>query len=294
VVNDSVNSHQITAKSNSNLAAAFFLLPKSKRKAMTALYAFCRKVDDVVDNDTHSFSKRSDILETWRNDIDKVCSGRYSKNQICNELITYIDQYELTFDLFDELIVGMSTDLEKVRYADYKELELYCYRAASVVGLLTVRILGFKNGDADVYAKNIGQALQLTNILRDVAEDAERGRIYIPQSLLEKHGVTESSILNGKQSSNFENAARELADRAWAHYKLSSEAIPKVNSRDLLVLEAMATIYWNLLQKMQKINFNVISDQRSKIRLGKLAKLALCVQTRFFIRFNGYRPVYAR
>ena len=128
----------------------------------------------------------------------------------------------------------------------------------------------------------------------DDAEDAERGRIYIPQSLLEKHGVTESSILNGKQSSNFENAARELADRAWAHYKLSSEAIPKVNSRDLLVLEAMATIYWNLLQKMQKINFNVISDQRSKIRLGKLAKLALCVQTRIFIRFNGYRPVYAR
>ena len=146
----------------------------------------------------------------------------------------------------------------------------------------------------DLRYKNIGQALQLTNILRDVAEDAERGRIYIPQSLLEKHGVAESSVLNGKQSSNFENAARELADRAWAHYKLSSEAIPKVNSRDLLVLEAMATIYWNLLQKMQKINFNVTSDQRSKIRLGKLAKLALCVQTRFFIRFNGYRPVYAR
>lgn len=289
-----VQSEKVTAKSNSNLAAAFFLLPETKRKAMTALYAFCRKVDDVVDNEGQSLAKRTAELMGWRNDIGLVCSGSQSTNQICNELSAYIEQYELSFDLFDELIVGMETDLKKVRYADYQELKLYCHRAASVVGLLTVRILGFKNGDADSYAEHIGQALQLTNILRDVSEDAAKGRIYLPQSLLDKYGVSEKSVLDGEQSSGFENAARELADRAWAHYKLTAEALPKNNYCDLLVLEAMASIYWRLLQKMQKINFNVLSEQQSKIRLGKWEKLAIGIQIRFLIGFKGYRPFYAR
>ena len=287
-------SKQVTAKSNSNLAAAFFLLPKAKRKAMTALYAFCRKVDDVADNEGRSLFQRSEELNAWRNDIGLVCDGKQSTNQICNELSIYIDKYELSFDLFNELIIGMETDLKKVRYADYQELELYCYRAASVVGLLTVRILGFKNGDADSYAEHIGKALQLTNILRDVSEDASRGRIYLPQSLLDKHCVTDQSVFDGIQTSGFENAARELADRAWAHYKLTSELLPKNNYCDLLVLEAMASIYWRLFQKMQKINFNVLSEYQSKIRLGKWAKLAIGIQLRFLVKFKGYRPFYAR
>lgn len=289
-----VQSKEVTAKSNSNLAAAFFLLPKAKRKAMTALYAFCRKVDDIVDNEGETLTKRVEELKSWRNDIGLVCSGNKSKNQICNELSPYIDHYELSYDLFNELIVGMETDLEKVRYANYQELKLYCHRAASVVGLLTVRILGFRNGDADSYAENIGQALQLTNILRDVSEDADRGRIYLPQSLLDKYGVSEHAVLAGKQSLAFENAARDIADRAWAHYKLAAEAIPKNNYRDLLVLEVMASIYWRLLQKMQKINFKVLSEQQSKIRLGKWSKFSMGMQIRFLIRLKGYRPYYAR
>ena len=289
-----VQSKEVTAKSNSNLAAAFFLLPKAKRKAMTALYAFCRKVDDIVDNEVDTVIKRVEELKSWRNDIGLVCRGNKSENQICNELSPYIDHYELSYDLFNELIVGMETDLEKVRYANYQELKLYCHRAASVVGLLTVRILGFRNGDADSYAENIGQALQLTNILRDISEDADRGRIYLPQSLLDKYGVSEHAILTGDQSLAFENAARDLADRAWAYYKLAAEAIPKKNYRDLLVLEVMASIYWRLLQKMQKINFKVLSEQQSKIRLGKWSKFSMGMQIRFLIRLKGYRPYYAR
>ena len=289
-----LKSKEVTVKSNSNLAAAFFLLPKLKRKAMFALYAFCRKVDDIVDDDMKPLNQRSEELKKWRNDIDLVCNGRQANNQICNELRDYIDQYRLSFDLFDELILGMETDLEKARYADFQELKLYCHRAASVVGLLTVRILGYDNGRADSYAEHIGQALQLTNILRDVAEDASRGRIYLPQSLLEKYKVTESSILEGKQASGFENVARELADRAWAYYKLAAETIPKANFCDLLVLEAMAATYWQLLQKMHRINFAVFSDDKSKIRLGKWNKLAVGMQTKFLMRFKNYRPVYAR
>jgi len=293
-VSEPVQSKQVTAKSGSNLAAAFFLLPKAKCEAMTALYAFCRKVDDVADDDDISLIKRAEGLKAWRDDVRIACDGGEPENQICRELAPYIQRYQLSFSLFDELIAGMETDLDKLRYADLEELKLYCYRAASVVGLLTVRVLGCEHGQADSYAENIGQALQLTNILRDVSEDAERGRIYLPQSLLEKHRVSEQSILGGEPSVGFENVARELADRAWAYYKLTAESLPSEHHRDLLILEAMAGIYWRLLKKMQQIDFNVLSEDRKRIRLGKWAKLAIGMQTKFAVRFRGYRPVYGR
>ena len=168
------------------------------------------------------------------------------------------------------------------------------FRRNTHVGFRSSKRLGCDLGQADAYAENVGQALQLTNILRDVAEDAERGRIYLPQSLLEKHGVSEQSILDGEPSVGFENVARELADRAWAYYKLSADSLPPEHRRDMLILEAMAAIYWRLLQKMRRIDFNVLSDERKTIRLGKWAKLAIGMQTRFATRFSGYRPVYAR
>lgn len=293
-MSEPVQSQQVTAKSGSNLAAAFILLPKAKREAMTALYAFCRKVDDVADDENVPLAKRREGLQSWRDEIRLVCDGKDSTNPICKELAPFVRQHQLPFNLFDELIIGMETDLEKVRYADLEELKQYCYRAASVVGLLTVRVLGCELGQADAYAENIGQALQLTNILRDVAEDAERGRIYLPQSLLEKHGVSEQSILDGQSSVGFENVARELADRAWAYYKLTADSLPAEHRRDVLILEAMAGIYWRLLQKMRKIDFDVLSDERQSIRLGKWSKLAIGMQTKFAVQFNSYRPVYAR
>ena len=293
-MSEPVQSQQVTAKSGSNLAAAFVLLPKAKREAMTALYAFCRMVDDVADDDDIPKAKRAEGLQAWREDIRLTCEGDETENKICRELAPFIKRHKLPFELFDELITGMETDLEKVRYADLEELKLYCYRAASVVGLLTVRVLGCELGQADAYAENIGQALQLTNILRDVAEDAERGRIYLPQSLLAKHGVSEQTILDGDTSVGFENVVRELADRAWAYYKLTAESLPAKHRGDVLILEAMAAIYWRLLQKMRRINYNVLSDERQKIRLGKWAKLAIGMQTKFAVRFRGYRPIYAR
>ena len=293
-MSEPVQSQQVTAKSGSNLAAAFVLLPKAKREAMTALYAFCRKVDDVADDDDIPLAKRREGLQVWRDDVRTICDGGEPTHQICRELAPFVQRHQLPFNLFDELIAGMESDLDKVRYADLGELKLYCYRAASVVGLLTVRILGCELGQADAYAENIGQALQLTNILRDVAEDAERGRIYLPQSLLEKHGVGEQAVIDGESSVGFENVARELADRAWAYYKLSAETLPVEHRQDLLILEAMGGIYWRLLQKMRQIDFNVLSDERKKIRLGKWAKLAIGIQTKFAVRFRDYRPVYAR
>ena len=132
--------------------------------AMTALYAFCRKVDDVADDDDMPLAKRAEGLQSWREDIRLACDGGEPENQICRELTPFIQRHQLPFNLFDELIAGMESDLDKLRYANLEELRLYCYRAASVVGLLTVRVLGCELGQADTYAENVGQALQLTNI----------------------------------------------------------------------------------------------------------------------------------
>ena len=261
---------------------------------MVALYAFCREVDDVADDDTVPLAKRAEKLHQWRDDIRRACEWGEPQFEVCRELRPFIREYNLPFSLFDELLIGMESDLQKMRYRDFDELKLYCHRAASVVGLLSIRIFGCDSKAAQCYAENLGQALQLTNILRDVAEDAERGRIYLPQSLLEKHGVSEQSILDGQSSVGFENVARELADRAWAYYKLTADSLPGEHRQDVLILEAMAGIYWRLLEKMRKIDFDVLSDERQSIRLGKWSKLAIGMQTKFAVRFKSSHPVYAR
>ena len=137
-MSEPVQSQQVTAKSGSNLAAAFVLLPKAKREAMTALYAFCRKVDDVADDDDIPLAKRREGLQVWRDDVRTICDGGEPTHQICRELAPFVQRHQLPFNLFDELIAGMESDLDKVRYADLGELKLYCYRAASVLSLIHI------------------------------------------------------------------------------------------------------------------------------------------------------------
>ena len=291
-MSEPVQSQQVTAKSGSNLAAAFILLPKAKREAMTALYAFCRKVDDVADDENVPLAKRREGLQSWRNEIRLICDGKDSTNPICQELAPFVRLHKLQFNLFDELIIGMETDLEKVRYADLDELKQYCYRAASVVGLLTVRVLGCEFGQADAYAENVGQALQLTNILRDVAEDAARDRIYLPQSILEKYSVDESDILEDRFTIGYENAAQEIAERAWAHYRLARELFPLEQKHQLVASEAMGATYWRLLMKLRAVRYNAFQSNRRRLKTGRLVKLAIGLKTWLSVRCKAYRPVY--
>ena len=189
-------SRALTKKSASNLALAFILLPRPKRDAMAALYAFCRAVDDVADEDAASVEARRSELAAWRQDIRRACEKQPPQFILNQEFQPVIQQFKLPFALFDELIKGCEMDLEKLRYASFTELELYCYRVASAVGLLSVEIFGYQSPASRDYAIHLGQALQLTNILRDVKNDAARGRIYLPQEELKKFGVSESEILN--------------------------------------------------------------------------------------------------
>src|ERR1700744_5385679 len=197
------HSRAITKKSASNLALAFILLPREKRDAMSALYAFCREVDDVADEDSIPTETRRVQLAEWRADIKRACDNQLPQFPVNRELQPVIQQFKLPFELFDELIKGCEMDLETKRYDDFEQLELYCYRVASAVGLLSIEIFGYQNPKCRDYAIYLGKALQLTNILRDVKNDAARERIYLPRTELAKFGVTENEILGSKYSENY-------------------------------------------------------------------------------------------
>src|ERR1041385_2773778 len=170
-------SRNITQKSASNLALAFVLLPRAKRDGMSTLYAFCREVDDIADDESAPVERRREQLAAWREDVRHACSNDTPRFAVNRELQAAINQYHLPFEYFDELIRGVEMDLDIKRYDDYEQLELYCYRVASVVGLLSIEIFGYQNSACRDYAIYLGKALQLTNILRDVKTDAVRGQI---------------------------------------------------------------------------------------------------------------------
>lgn len=275
-------SQTITRKSTSNLALAFILLPRAKRAAMSALYAFCREVDDVADNESAPTEQRRAQLTAWRDDVRRACGGGSPEFPVNREFQPVIRQYHLSFALFDELIKGCEMDLDIKRYESYEQLELYCHRVASVVGLLSIEIFGYKNSACHDYAIHLGKALQFTNILRDVRTDAERGRIYIPQSELARFSVGEKEILGFKYSENFRALAAGMAERAKNFYRQARETLPAEDRRAMVAAELMGSVYWQLLQKLERQEFNVFGPEPT--RLSKPYKLALIARLwwRFF------------
>jgi 15-cis-phytoene synthase len=285
------DSHTITRKSASNLALAFVLLPKAKRAGMSALYAFCREVDDAADNESLSVEERRCQLQAWREDIARACNFtlplapsdggagvRGPQFLVNQELQPVIAAHPgLRFELFDELIRGCEMDLTTKRYATYADLEQYCYRVASVVGLLSIEIFGYTNPRCRDYANYLGKALQLTNILRDVRTDAERGRIYLPQAELARFGVTEEEILRYEYSDRFRQLAVSVAEKARGFYQLARQSLPHEDRRAMCAAELMGSVYWRLLQKLEQRKFDVFGPQPTK--LSRMQKLLLVGKT---------------
>jgi phytoene synthase len=284
------HSRAITRKSASNLALAFVLLPRQKRDAMSALYAFCREVDDVADEDSIPPEKRRAQLADWRNDIQRACQNGSPQFPVNQELQPVIQKYSLPFELFDELIKGCEMDLETKRYENFDGLELYCHRVASVVGLLSIGIFGHQNPACRDYAIYLGKALQLTNILRDVKNDAARGRIYLPQSELKKFGVTEDEILESKYSDRYFTLAASIAGRAKRFYQLARKSLPAEDRKSMVAAELMGSVYWQLLQKLEAKEFNVFGAQ--PVRLNRPHKLALILRSWLRFTFNAATPNY--
>ena len=261
-------SNSITRKSASNLALAFVLLPKAKRDGMTALYAFCREVDDVADEETVPVETRRTQLAAWREDILRACSGGSPEFAVNRELQPIIAAHKLPFALFDELIRGVEMDLDIKRYETFDQLEHYCYRVASVVGLLSIEIFGYSNSACRTYADYLGKALQLTNILRDVRTDAERGRIYLPLSELARFGVSQEEILRFEYSERFEKLAESIAARARHFYHLARQTLPPEDRRSMVAAELMGSVYWRLFRKLEANRFDVFGPNPTRLSKG--------------------------
>ncbi len=283
-------SQAITRKSASNLALAFILLPREKRDEMVGLYAFCREVDDVADEESVPAEVRRAQLQAWREDIAKACEGGSPQFPVNRELQPVIQKRRLPFELFDELLKGVEMDLEIRRYETMAALEQYCYRVASVVGLLSIEIFGYRNPACRDYAIYLGKALQLTNILRDVRSDADRNRVYLPMEDCRRFGVDPEDILAGRYSDNYRRLAQHIASVAKDFYRLARETLPMVDRRSMATAELMGAVYWNLLRKLERRDFNVFDH--GETRLTKLQKILLILRMWYRVWRGNLLPNY--
>ena len=262
------------AGSGSSFYYSFLFLEPRRRQAITALYAFCREVDDVVDECPDAALARTK-LDWWRGEIANLYVGRPS-HPVTQALAGSLKEFHLPQEQLLEIIDGMEMDLEQARYADFKALHLYCYRVASVVGLLAAEIFGYRERQTLKYAHDLGLAFQLTNIIRDVGEDARRGRVYLPQDELARFGVSEADLLQANYSDNFRHLMEFQVERAQATYRQAFALLPAADRKAQRAGLIMAAIYRATLDEIVRDNYRVL-DQR--ISLPPLRKLWLAGKT---------------
>ncbi|MEO7760673.1 MAG: presqualene diphosphate synthase HpnD [Casimicrobiaceae bacterium] len=252
---------QRAAHSGSSFYYSFLFLPPERRRAITALYAFCREIDDVVDNAGEASVARTK-LAWWRGEIAQMYAGTPS-HKVTQALLPSLSAYSLPIEHFIAIIDGMQMDLDQSRYIDFEALRIYCHRAAGVVGLLAAPIFGMTNPQTLQYAQKLGLALQLTNIIRDVGEDARRGRIYLPQSELSEFGVSTASILRGDYAPGFEALMTYQIKRACAQYDDALALLPAEDRRAQRPGLIMGAIYRTLLDE--------IADERGRVLHQRIA-----------------------
>ena len=256
------------AQSGSSFYYSFLFLPKARREAITALYAFCREVDDIADECSDTALARTK-LEWWRVELARTFAGEPS-HPVSQALLPAIRAYDLAQEQFEEIIDGMEMDLRHVRYADFKALQLYCYRVAAVVGQLAASIFGYSERKTLKYAHDLGLAFQLTNIIRDVGEDARRNRIYLPQDELAQFGVRESDMLAGHSSPAFRALMAHQVARARTFYQQALQELPASDRRSQRPGLVMAAIYQTLLNEIENDGYPVLDRRISLTPLRKL------------------------
>jgi 15-cis-phytoene synthase len=256
------------AASGSSFYYSFLFLEPQRRQAITALYALCREVDDVVDEASDPQVARAK-LAWWRTEVAALYEGRAS-HPVTQALTTSTRHFNLPLERLLEIIDGMEMDLDQNRYLDFKALHLYCYRVAGVVGLLAAEIFGYENPDTLKYAHDLGIAFQLTNIIRDVGEDARRGRIYLPLDELKQFDVGVSDILNARHSEKFVALMNFQADRAEQYYDRALAQLPKSDRKAQRTGLIMAEIYRTLLKEIRRDGFLVLDRRTSLTPLRKL------------------------
>lgn len=265
-------------QSGSSFYSSFRFLPENRRRAITALYAFCREVDDVVD-ETHDDNVARTTLNWWRAEIDNLYAGG-PQHPVTRALLPHVKAFDLQRELFLEIIDGMEMDLDIPRYASFKDLQLYCYRVASVVGQLSAQIFGYTDRRTLKYAHDLGLAFQLTNIIRDVGEDVRRGRIYIPVDELQRFNVTADDLFSLKETDNFRALMEFQIERAEHYYSKALDELPPADRKAQRCGLVMAAIYRTTLDEIKRDGAGKVLNQR--LSLGKLRKVWLAWKAWFF------------
>jgi len=263
----------LARRSGSNFYYSFLFLPRRKREAMYALYAFCRTVDDAVDQGPSNPGEQRRILAEWRGELRRAYEGHPSQ-PIAVHLAEVVRAFPIPRQHLEAILDGVEMDIDKRRYATFEELFEYCYRVAAAVGLASIEIFGYTDPRTRDYAVNLGVALQLTNILRDLKTDAERGRIYLPLDELRRFGYAEEDLLRGRYTPAYLGLVRYQTDRAQAYYRAARAALPRIDRRRLAAAEIMGAIYRALLTEIEARQFRVFEE---RVRLSTPRKVAIAL-----------------
>ena len=259
---------QQAAQSGSSFYYSFLFLPDERRRAITALYAFCREVDDVVDECSDPALARTK-LAWWRTEVEGLYAGR-PQHPVTQALAPHVERFGIRHALLNDILDGMEMDLAANRYPDFAALRQYIYRVAGAVGLLAAGIFGYRNAQTLEYAERLGTAFQLTNIVRDVGEDARKGRIYIPTDELARFGVPVADILSLRESDAFAALMRFQIERAEQSYREALDLLPAEDRRAQRPGLMMAAIYRALLEEIRRDGCRVLSHRTNLTPVRKL------------------------
>ena len=254
-----------------NFYYSFHLLSAEQHRGMCAIYAFMRYCDDLSDEPGATVA----AIDRWRTDMEDALQGRFSGHELWPAFHDTVERFRIPHEYFREMISGVASDLEPRRFETFHDLYRYCYQVASVVGLTTIHIFGFDSPDALPLAEKCGVAFQLTNILRDIREDAERDRIYLPQEDLRRFGVSESDLRSGNRNEPYLRLMRFETERARSYYNDSHPLLDLIHPRSRRSLWALITIYTRVLDRIEQRNYDVFT---TRVRLSPIEKSWIVVR----------------
>jgi len=264
---------RFTTAAVTNFYYSFVFLPRDQRRAIESVYAFARRGDDLVDGELPA-SEASAEISRLRELLDECYADGQPSRRLAppalQALAETVRRYPIPRRLFDDLILGLRMDLDGARYRTFEDLGVYCYRVAGTIGLMSIEIFGYRNPQTREYALHLGTALQLVNILRDVASDARRGRVYLPDEDLNRFGVTRDHLLGSRPSKEFVDLLRFECGRARHCFDLARQSLVREDRRSMIAAEIMAAIYWRLLEEIEHRDYNVFGPRIALPRALKL------------------------
>jgi phytoene synthase len=266
-----VNAAKITRDSKSNLALAFVALGRERRNDITVFYAFCRVIDDIADATQTSPEEKARALADWRRWLRQ---SEANEDPIARDLRAVMAKYSLPAAMLEEIIDGVEMDLRNVRYETFEELRVYCYRVASAVGLVSIEVFGYRNPACRDYAIQLGLALQMTNIIRDVGKDLSNGRIYLPREDLARFGYFEADLQQRKYNEPFLALMQFEATRAEEFFAKAAALLPREDRRSMVAAEIMASVYRTLLERMKSDRFRVFDKEYRLSKIEKAGRIA--------------------